>query len=414
MISRRGALGLAGAAALAACTRGTGDRLSWWAIGQEGEYAPLLLHAIRRATGLDAESQALPWTAAHEKLLTAYVGNSLPDVMMVKNDWLPELAMVGALAPVPTGGDLLTGHFPSARAAAQVNGRAVAAPWTVDTWVQFYRPDLLAQAGYRSPPTDWAAWRRMALDLKRRWPDRHVTLHPLDWPEPLFAFAAQQPEPLLRDRNARGNFRSAGFRAALARYKSVYDDALSPAMPYAEFGDTYLGLRRGQILILPSNAETVGDLERRASWFPPALWRIAETPGPGGPATGVANGYSLAVSHAARDPARAWRLVEALCRPPSQLLLHRMVGDLPSRPASWAMPELTRNPQAQVFANAVRRSVPPPAVPEWERITVEVQLVAEQMVRGRYGVDAAAAEMDRRVDRLLEKRRWLLDRGRVA
>ncbi len=374
----------------------------------------MLLESIARETGLAVESQALPWTAAHEKLLTAYVGNSLPDVMMVKNDWLPELAMVGALAPAPAGGDLLTGHFPSALAASTVEGRAVAAPWTVDAWVQFYRPDLLARAGYRSPPTDWDEWRRMALALKRRWPDRYVTLHLLDWPEPLFAFAAQQPEPLLRDRNARGNFRSAGFRAALTRYKSVYDDGLSPAVQYSDFGDTYLGLRRGRIAILPSNAETVGDLVRRASWFPPELWSVAQTPGPGGPATGVANGYSLAVSRTARDQARAWRLVEALCRPNAQLLLHRMVGDLPSRPAAWRAPEMTRDPTAAVFGAAVRASVAPPAVPEWERITVEVQLVAEQMVRGRFTVDGAAAEMDRRVDHLLDKRRWLLDRGKLA
>jgi multiple sugar transport system substrate-binding protein len=35
------------------------------------------------------------------------------------------------------------------------------------------------------------------------------------------------------------------------------------------------------------------------------------------------------------------------------------------------------------------------------------------MVRGEYSVDAAAAEMDVRADRLLEKRRWMLERGRA-
>jgi multiple sugar transport system substrate-binding protein len=32
-------------------------------------------------------------------------------------------------------------------------------------------------------------------------------------------------------------------------------------------------------------------------------------------------------------------------------------------------------------------------------------------VRGQYGIDEAAAEIDRRADRLLEKRRWMLDKG---
>jgi multiple sugar transport system substrate-binding protein len=33
------------------------------------------------------------------------------------------------------------------------------------------------------------------------------------------------------------------------------------------------------------------------------------------------------------------------------------------------------------------------------------------MVAGRYSVDEAAAELDRRADRMLEKRRWMLDQG---
>ena len=52
-----------------------------------------------------------------------------------------------------------------------------------------------------------------------------------------------------------------------------------------------------------------------------------------------------------------------------------------------------------------------PKVPEWERIVSEMQVVAERMVRGQYSVDEAAAEIDRRADRLLEKRRWMLGKG---
>src|SRR3546814_18487484 len=54
-----------------------------------------------------------------------------------------------------------------------------------------------------------------------------------------------------------------------------------------------------------------------------------------------------------------------------------------------------------------------PKIPEWERIMTEMQIVAEPMVRGAYSVDEAARELDLRADRLLEKRRWMLDRGRA-
>ena len=49
-----------------------------------------------------------------------------------------------------------------------------------------------------------------------------------------------------------------------------------------------------------------------------------------------------------------------------------------------------------------------------ERIVTEMQIVAERMVRGEYAPAAAAAEIDRRAYRLLEKRRWMIEQGRAV
>jgi multiple sugar transport system substrate-binding protein len=42
-----------------------------------------------------------------------------------------------------------------------------------------------------------------------------------------------------------------------------------------------------------------------------------------------------------------------------------------------------------------------------------MRLVAEVMVHGGMTVDEAARDLDARVDRILEKRRWMLDHGHV-
>ncbi|WP_375383062.1 extracellular solute-binding protein [uncultured Sphingomonas sp.] len=415
LVSRRTALTFAAGAALAACSRGRGGpALSWWAIGATGENAPLLLPAFERATGIEVAVQSLPWTGAHEKLLTGFAGDSLPDVMMVRSEWLPELALIGALAPPPASSALLADQFPGALASVMVEGQAMAVPWSADSWIQFYRRDLLAEVGHDAPPMEWAEWERMAAAINRRHPDRYATLHPLDWPEPLFGFAAQQPEPLLRDRNARGNFSSAGFRAALAFYKSIYDQGWAPKVTYAEVGDCYLAFRRGWFAILPSDHVTIGDLRRRADILPPAIWGATRTPGQAGAGRAMARGTSLAVSRHARDPALAWGLISYLSDTTMQQHIYEVTGDLPTRPSAWAGATLTHDPVSGVFARQIAQSVAPPAVPEWERIVTEVQLVAEHMVRGEFGVEAATTEMDRRVDRILEKRRWLLDHGRIA
>ena len=57
------------------------------------------------------------------------------------------------------------------------------------------------------------------------------------------------------------------------------------------------------------------------------------------------------------------------------------------------------------------RTTPLPKVPEWERISTEMQTVAELVVRGRMTRRRGGREMDQRADRLLEKRRWMC-RGR--
>jgi multiple sugar transport system substrate-binding protein len=53
---------------------------------------------------------------------------------------------------------------------------------------------------------------------------------------------------------------------------------------------------------------------------------------------------------------------------------------------------------------------PVPRVPEWERIATELLVVGEKTVHGELTVEAAAAELDARADRILEKRRWMLAR----
>ena len=129
-LSRRTALSLASVGALGACGRVGAHRLTWWAIGSTGENAPLLLPPFRRATGIDVDIQALPWTGAHEKLLTGFAGRSLPDVMMLNDVWLPEMALLGALAAPPAHSPQLPGQSPGSIAAVTGAGRAIAAPWT--------------------------------------------------------------------------------------------------------------------------------------------------------------------------------------------------------------------------------------------------------------------------------------------
>ena len=89
---------------LAGCAReGAGDRqvVQLWAMGQEGEIVARMLPRFEQAhPGIEVRLQQLPWTAAHEKLLTAFAGDALPDVVPIGNTWIAEFAALDALEPL--------------------------------------------------------------------------------------------------------------------------------------------------------------------------------------------------------------------------------------------------------------------------------------------------------------------------
>jgi len=138
--------------------------VEFWALGREGEVVQRLVPAFEeRNPAVRVHVQQIPWSAAHEKLLTAYVGRAMPDVLQLGNTWLPELVALGAVAALDPRVAGSTELRPDAYPAGVldpnvVDGTLYGIPWYVDTRVLFYRSDLLRAAGHPEPPTTWNAW----------------------------------------------------------------------------------------------------------------------------------------------------------------------------------------------------------------------------------------------------------------
>ena len=408
---------LAASAALGGCALGgrAGD-LHFWAMGDEGGKIPQLMPAFEHANpGTRVVIQPLPWSAAHEKLLTAYVGGSLPDVSQVGNTWIAELAAIGALAPVPGAqSGLLADQFTAVLDTNRVAATVYGVPWYVDTRVQFFRRDLFSKLGFAEPPSTWAEWKAALHGIKRiAGPTNYAILLPLNEPEQLLTFGLQQGDPLLRDHDSRGNFASPGFKAALAFYKSLFDEGLSPVATASQISNIWNEFAKGFFSVFISGPWTIGDLKSRLPAAFQSKWATATMPGPAGPGASAPGGASLVVPKTARDPTASWKLIDYLTRPATQIQFQQIAGSLPSRKSAWAAPALRGDSNVRTLARQLDLARPLPKVPEWERIATELQIVAEALVRGHMGVDAAAAEMNQRADKLLAKRRWMLDRGRA-
>ena len=48
---------------------------------------------------------------------------------------------------------------------------------------------------------------------------------------------------------------------------------------------------------------------------------------------------------------------------------------------------------------------------EWERIVIEMQRAAERVARGGADTEATLRALDAEVDKILEKRRWMIARA---
>jgi multiple sugar transport system substrate-binding protein len=332
----------------------------------------------------------------------------------VGNTWVSEMAAIGAISPTPAfAADLLTDQFPAVLETNRIGGQVVGTPWYVDTRLIYYRSDLLERAGFDAVPQTWDGWKAAMHAVKRVAPaGGYAVLLPVNEFEQLLTFGLQGTEPLLRDRDTRGNFSSASFIAALAFYKSLFDEGLAPVASSTQISNVWTEFERGWFSFYFSGPWTIGDFRNRLK--PTTRWMTSGVPGPTGPGASAPGGSSLVVYRHSPHQAAAWKLVRFLSDPAVQARFNGITGNLPARESAWATPAVAGDPYIAAFKGQLSRARAVPKVPEWERIVTEMQIVAERMVRGEYTPRAAAAEIDRRADRLLEKRRWMIEQGRAV
>ncbi len=412
-------MGVVLAVASAACAGGAspgGDvELRVWAFGSEGEaLAPLAREFERSQPGIRVRVQQIPWTAAHEKLLTAYVGDALPDVAQLGNTWIPEFAALGALQAL----DSLIAHdstaipisdyFPGVLATNVVDDTLFGVPWYVDTRVMFYRTDLLRAAGVTTPPVTWAQWREALAKVKRVQPrGSFPVLLPLDeWAQPLI-FGLQSGAPLLAERGTRGGFRDARFRRGFEFYVSLFNDSLAPALANTQISNVYQEFAAGRVAMYITGPWNVGAFRKRLPDSLQNSWMTAPLPGPDSAGVSFAGGSSIVIMRKSAHQAAAWKFLAFLSDPARQARFFEATGDLPARRSAWDAPALARDAQLAAFRTQLGRVLPSPAVPEWELIASRMAQAAERAARGRQTVDAALASLDEDVDGILEKRRWL-------
>jgi multiple sugar transport system substrate-binding protein len=168
--TRRRALALAGTAALLAAASACGSTATTAA----APAGPITLTAMDYFTSEPAHSSVgdiLNTCAAsvgvkitHEsvanpqlmpKVLQELSSHTLPDLLMLDNPNLQQIAQTGALTPLSTAGVDLSGYYPSILTAGSYQGKVYGLAPGVNSIALFYNKPMLAAAGL-TPPTTWA------------------------------------------------------------------------------------------------------------------------------------------------------------------------------------------------------------------------------------------------------------------
>jgi multiple sugar transport system substrate-binding protein len=164
---RSGALALAGAIVLlaaAACGSSSSGKASGPITLTELDYytsqpahgaVGSMLQSCAKSVGVKITQDSVANPQLMPKVLQELSSHTLPDLLMLDNPNLQQIAQTGALTPLSTAGVDLSGYYPSILSAGSYQGKVYGLAPGVNSIALFYNKDMLA-AAHLSPPATWA------------------------------------------------------------------------------------------------------------------------------------------------------------------------------------------------------------------------------------------------------------------
>ncbi len=398
------------------------SEITFWAMGAEGENVqPLIRQFEAQHPEIKVKVQSIPWGAAHEKLLTAVAGQSTPDLCQLGNTWIPEFQAIGSLLAL----DSLVAHSTIVSKDnyfegiwnTNIIGRSVyGIPWYVDTRLLFYRKDILAQAGYGQPPQTWDEWLDVSYKIKKlssAKQRRYAAFFSLiynDWGVPVILILSNGGR-LLKNNDCYGAFDEPAAIEAFRFYVKFFEDSLA-IRSMTEVSNIYQGFSDGLFAMMITGPWNVNEIRKR---YPELTNRWSTAPIPASANfNSIAGGSSLVIFKNSKQPEAAWKLIEFLSQPEIQVEFFKLTLDLPAVKAAWEAEVIRSDREMAAFYTQLEHVVPTPKIAEWEQVAVKIQEHLEKVIFGRVDLEKAVINLNRDVDRILEKRQWLLSKNMIV
>lgn len=349
-----------------------------WAMGTEGENLGVLADAfMEEFPDVSVEVTAVPWDAAHDRIVTAIAGGEVPDVSLIGTTWMGEFAVLGGLEPTPDSIDQ-SQFFEGAWDTTVVDGVSYGVPWYVETRVLYYRTDLAEEGGFNQAPANWDELTQLAQATVDGGAEYGISLQPGGigaW-QTFMPFFWQAGGEIVDEEN---NFTidSEACVESLTYYDSFFEaglsqDTVSDVPVEGLFAD-------GSVGAFISGPWMIGVITDAGA--DPATWALAHQPTQAS-GTSFVGGGNLAVFEQSDNKPAAWAFVEYLSRPEVQVTWYETVNDLPAVHAAWDDDALAGDELLSTFGEQLDDAKSPPAIPTWEQVASALDGQIEQVTVG--------------------------------
>jgi multiple sugar transport system substrate-binding protein len=359
-----------------------------WALGGEGDKLPTLAKEFEALNpGVKVNVTGFPFDAAHDKLATAITAGTTPDVSQIGTTWMGEFA-TQALDPTPASIDK-TSFFEGAQKTTEVGGTSYGVPWYVETRLVYYRKDLAAKAGITTMPTDWAGLKSMAkamqtkagakwgIDLQAGGQGSWQSILPFAWSNGAEVASADQKKY---------TFDTLQTAEAVKYYQSYFTDKIAAKeLPKDSRAPSFVN---GSVPMFISGPWEMGGIDKLGGPGFKDKYGVMEMPKQK-TATSFVGGSDLAVFKNSKNRDSAWKFVQWLSDPKTQVKFFALSTDLPSVKSAWTDPSLTADAKLAVFGKQLEDAKAPPATATWEQIASEFDTAMEKVCKT--GLDPAAA-----------------------
>jgi len=349
-----------------------------WAMGTEGENLGVLADAfMEEFPDVSVEVTAVPWDAAHDRIVTAIAGGEVPDVSLIGTTWMGEFAVLGGLEPTPDSIDP-SQFFEGAWDTTVVDGVSYGVPWYVETRVLYYRTDLAEEGGFNQAPANWDELTQLAQATVDGGAEYGISLQPGGigaW-QTFMPFFWQAGGEIVDEEN---NFTidSEACVESLTYYDSFFEaglsqDTVSDVPVEGLFAD-------GSVGAFISGPWMIGVITDAGA--DPETWALAHQPTEAS-GTSFVGGGNLAVFEQSDNKPAAWAFVEYLSRPEVQVTWYETVNDLPAVQAAWDDDALAGDELLSAFGEQLDDAKSPLAIPTWEQIASALDGQIEQVTVG--------------------------------